>query len=175
VLPKVLYKYCDGRGIDILRNLRLRVTPFVRFNDPFEITPRMRQDFPIQEARAALTNPQNLRDLYESGVRIGLLNCSFEEYKAFTIASRDDLAAKIVEDYPTDAKQFREEHMPTMSREFGLICLSAVPNNILMWAHYTDGHRGLVVGFDTSNEFFRVPPIHEVNYSSERVLLGHWV
>jgi hypothetical protein len=174
VLPKVLYKYCDGRGVDILRNLRLRVTQFDRFNDPFEITPRMRQDFPIEEARAALTNPQNLRDLYEHGVREGSITYSFEEYKALTIAVREPFAAKIVEDYPADAKQFREEHMPTIGREFGLICLSAVPNDILMWAHYTDGHRGLVVGFDTNNEFFRFPPVHEVNYSSERVLLGHW-
>ena len=132
MLPKVLYKYCDGRGVDILRNLRLRVTPIERFNDPFELAPRMRQDFPIEEARAALTNPQNLRDLYEHGVRTGLITCSFEKYKALTIAVQDDLAAKNVENYPAAAKRFREEYWPTMSREFGLICLSAVPNDILM-------------------------------------------
>ena len=40
-LPPILYKYCDLRGLDILANLRLKVTPFNEFNDPFELAPRM--------------------------------------------------------------------------------------------------------------------------------------
>jgi hypothetical protein len=38
ITPPILYKYCDLRGLDILANLRLKVTPF---NDPSELAPRM--------------------------------------------------------------------------------------------------------------------------------------
>ena len=31
--------------------------------------------------------------------------------------------------------------------EWGIYCLSAVPDHILMWAHYADGHRGFCLQF----------------------------
>ena len=40
-MDRLLYKYCDRRGIDVLDRLRLKVTPPNRFNDPFEVTPQM--------------------------------------------------------------------------------------------------------------------------------------
>ena len=39
-------------------------------------------------------------------------------------------------------------------RSVGLICLAETPDDLLMWAHYADEHRGLVLGFDTSHSFF---------------------
>ena len=57
-LPKVLYKYCDARGIDILLHGRLKVTPFNEFNDPFELAPRMRPDFPERDARFMLADTE---------------------------------------------------------------------------------------------------------------------
>jgi len=65
VLPKVLYKYCDSRGIDILAHRRIKVTPFNQFNDPFELAPRMRSDLSIEDARSALAVSDFQRKLYE--------------------------------------------------------------------------------------------------------------
>src|SRR5262249_46903341 len=47
------------------------------------------------------------------------------------------------------------------STRFGMLCLSEKPDNILMWSHYSDGHRGMVIGLDTDlfregGESFRV-------------------
>jgi hypothetical protein len=64
--------------------------------------------------------------------------------------------------------------METISKEFSLICLSEFPDDILMWSHYTKGHTGFVIGFDTANEFFSQPPVHQVDYKEERVLMGHY-
>ena len=33
-------------------------------------------------------------------------------------------------------------------QRYGLVCLSRSPNNILMWSHYADRHRGMCLGFD---------------------------
>jgi hypothetical protein len=34
--------------------------------------------------------------------------------------------------------------------KFGIICFSQHPDNILMWSHYTDHHRGICLGFADS-------------------------
>ena len=36
-----------------------------------------------------------------------------------------------------------------------MLCLSHTCNNILMWAHYADEHRGFVVGLDEGHAFFQ--------------------
>ena len=60
----------------------------------------------------------------------------------------------------------------------GSISFSANYNNLLMWAHYADNHRGLCVEYDYNSEFFhgryscgsyeKVGKIHKVEYSKER-------
>jgi Protein of unknown function (DUF2971) len=173
-LPKVLYKYCDARGIDILLHRRLKVTPFNEFNDPFELAPRMRPDFPERDARLMLADTEFQLKLYQISVLKGDFTGPFDKFRDLLLRVESPLAAKAVEDYPKDAAEFRLNHQGTISREFGLICLSEVPHDILMWSHYTKGHTGLVIGFDTSNEFFAQSPVHKVDYKQERVLMGHW-
>jgi hypothetical protein len=38
--------------------------------------------------------------------------------------------------------------------KYGLACLSAKNDDLLMWGHYGDGHRGLCLEFDTSKQPF---------------------
>jgi hypothetical protein len=171
--PKVLYKYCDARGIDILVHRRLKVTPFNQFNDPFELAPRMRPDLSVEDARRGIGGLDFQRKLYEVSVAQGY-NISFEQFQQLVSLVHEPLAAKVVEDYPNDAAEFRLTHADTISREFGLICLSEVPDDILMWSHYTKGHTGFLIGFDTANQLFAQPPLHRVEYTRERVLMGHY-
>jgi hypothetical protein len=41
-----------------------------------------------------------------------------------------------------------------MRNKRGIACFSEVVDNILMWAHYADGHRGFCLEFDTKNMHF---------------------
>ena len=47
-----------------------------------------------------------------------------------------------------------------------VLCLTAEWDNLPMWAYYADEHRGFVVGFDASSEFF--VDLKEVIYAEER-------
>lgn len=38
--------------------------------------------------------------------------------------------------------------------QHGIVSLTECPDNLLMWSHYGDEHRGMVVEFDIQNEFF---------------------
>ena len=40
-------------------------------------------------------------------------------------------------------------------KDFGVLCFSEINNDILMWSHYSDGHKGFCLKFDTSYAPFR--------------------
>lgn len=53
---------------------------------------------------------------------------------------------------------------------FGVLCLTPHPDNLLMWSHYGDGHKGVCVGFDTDIDFFRIsmPVVYQDDYPEIR-------
>jgi len=53
------------------------------------------------------------------------------------------------------------------ARHFGMLCFSADWQNPLLWSHYDDRHRGMVLGFDANDE-----KLKKVKYLRERPLLG---
>lgn len=174
-MPPILYKYCDNRGIDILRNQRLKVTTFDQFNDPFELLPRMRPEFSRDDAHGVVRDPELRHRMYEQALAERSFTGTRELFEQMLDTFQEPLAEQIAADYPRDAAQFRDTHQATIAKEFGLICLAAARDSLLMWSHYTKGHSGLVIGFHTANAFFTDgPPIHEVVYADERVLMGHY-
>ena len=52
-----------------------------------------------------------------------------------------------------------------ITEQIGVLCLSSVENDILMWSHYADSHRGICLQFDGYFEFFantqevKYPPV----------------
>lgn len=40
------------------------------------------------------------------------------------------------------------------NNKFGILCLSETNDNLTMWAHYADSHRGFLIGFDSNSTFF---------------------
>lgn len=58
----------------------------------------------------------------------------------------------------------------------GTLCLSAKNNDIIMWSHYADSHRGIVLEFDETHPFFYesnkdkklLHPLEKVSYSIDR-------
>ena len=54
-----------------------------------------------------------------------------------------------------------------VSTEIVFCSFSTKNDDILMWSHYTDEHKGIVIGFDSSN-FDR---LHRVEYKNQRPLI----
>jgi hypothetical protein len=52
----------------------------------------------------------------------------------------------------------------------GVLCLSKVSDNLLMWGHYCRSHSGFVIGFDGNHQFFRQQVKFRPLRSVERVL-----
>jgi hypothetical protein len=66
-----------------------------------------------------------------------------------------------------------------MEKRVGILCLTEVPDDILMWAHYACSHEGYVIEFDPEASFFHQQRsaqdefrhLRPVNYSNIRPLL----
>jgi hypothetical protein len=173
--PECLYKYCDTRGADILRKLRLKITPPNRFNDPFEFAPRMKPSVRRREARRLVRDKGSERALFEKMTAQGQFTGNFKKFKKLVRPQRGKMVQAVVAGYADVAADFRRDFIDLVSSEFGLLCLSAVRDNILMWSHYGRSHTGLVIGLDgrhallSSNELKLV----EVEYRKERVEMGY--
>jgi DUF2971 family protein len=173
-LPRILYKYCDAGGTDILLKLRLKITPPNRFNDPFEFAPRMKPRLPRTEARRLVKARQRERDMFEIMTAKRLFTRSFKHFKKLLRTHRGLLVQGVMDQYPDVAANFRKDSVDLVSRDHGLLCLSAVRDNILMWSHYGRSHTGLVIGLDTGHAFLSsTEPLVKVEYRKERVEMGY--
>lgn len=141
----------------------------------FELAPRMEEQLTRDKAFEALTEPRILTKTYQDLIEKNQFVGTFEQFLDAIRDNSELLARDLIASYPESAAEFRRTHINTVSSEFGLLCLSAVPNDILMWSHYTLSHYGLVIGFKASHEFFANPPLLDVVYNQERVLMGQSV
>lgn len=60
---------------------------------------------------------------------------------------------------PADKKDkelldFNSDFYNKAFNRIGIVSFSETNDNLLMWSHYADNHRGMVVAFDTSHDFF---------------------
>jgi hypothetical protein len=84
-----------------------------------------------------------------------------------------ELALMVASSYVPDQhlRRFRD-----YTSGLGVCCFSRDPGSLLMWSHYAGAHKGFVLGFDASHEFFRerdlpvncFPNRRDVAYVTER-------
>jgi hypothetical protein len=82
---------------------------------------------------------------------------------------------------PTEAElrdhalRITEAFKKRLDIDYLILSLAKRNNNMLMWAHYADSHRGLVFGLDENHRFFRgtgiTTGLMEVEYSENRFRL----
>ena len=148
----VLYKYCDQAGIEILRTLELKLPYISQVNDPLECSPFLYcpNDKDAIEARylSALKRRDRLPPAdYKQKLDIDVICEKLEE-----------ILREVLEDYKSKGC---------------LLSVSETAQNTVMWAHYTDKHKGVVIGIDFNNIFpdtnkERGILMNAVSYSKQR-------
>ena len=129
------YKHIDGDHPDYSRRIfthnELYFSKVDAFNDPFDC--RYRYELNGSEADLAEYYDKVQRRLYPS-----------RNEQERHLETDQWLKEIKTPGYEENLQQdLREETMP----KWGICCLSAVPDDILMWAHYADGHRGFCLKF----------------------------
>ena len=151
----------SGEGaLRLFRTGMLRFTQPVEFNDPFEMQPFVKglADEPtiegqfneqfgstlgpeIENLLAKLTPEQ--RDRIDSDS----IHQTVQQQAPEALAMLKNFAQLMT---PLVDKQIYK----TINENLGALCLTKNPDNLLMWAHYADHHRGVVIEFDTAHDFF---------------------
>jgi hypothetical protein len=162
----------------------LRITPPDQFNDPFEMCPPIEilkesDVFSLATIQKEFET-RMARDLIDSGFGKGiapafaatLCSCllgrlntkeerrllnQYPQLKPNLSTMQQQLRAGIKsaqDQFPMLMKQFESSMHQTMRNTTGALCMSRNGRHPLMWAHYADEHRGLVIEFDSTAPCF---------------------
>ena len=81
---------------------------------------------------------------------------------------------------PKNLAEFRASYDKTITSRIGMLCLSELADDPLMWSHYSDAHRGVCLAFDWRDPFFAKaqpvqyqvsrPTINPVFHSNDEML-----
>jgi hypothetical protein len=173
--PDQLYKYFHDDRIDIFENGTIRYTQPKEFNDPFEALPYIKSladEETISKSADKIWDKQSAFD--------ETLAKKLAEHPKFQALTQDkkDLVTlfanqKMKHIVPSLLPQMHSFFKNAMSLKgkpggkmhqtiveaindtIGILCLTESFDNLLMWSHYSNSHKGFVVGFDKSHRYFK--------------------
>jgi hypothetical protein len=159
-LPAKLYKYqaYTHYSVDGLRNSTLFFRAPAKFNDPYDSA---------QPIVRPLLSQEELTMVFEVVARApGAPRCKLEAQlikdgqftEHFGLVARERLKHEL------------EEQIERQRNQRGVTCFAESYTDLLMWAHYANGHRGFCLEFDTRAEFFS--KAIQVIYSTDFPQLG---
>jgi len=157
----VLYKYCDKKGIEIiLRTLELKLPYIPDVNDPYECLPvfycpddkpAMKEQWLRTFERNRISPPVKWEQILD------------EEFE------KGEIQKKLKEEMLEKLRDFNQKSC--------LLSVSKTAQNAVMWAHYTEQHKGAVIGIDFNNVYPDTNgpsnlTMHSVKYSKDRIKIN---
>lgn len=155
--PDYLYKYLSSNiSSEKLSCLVIDSDLFLSsrtvFNDPFDST----------AYKLLNANKQRQRKDFEFFIKKGLKqnNQKMDAGAVQTMVSNQMEKLNKIPDY---LENFMDDQIDNM----GIYCLSENNKNILMWSHYANNHKGLVLQFDVADAIEAFFPAFKITYSSD--------
>lgn len=151
-----LFKYLHPDRIDVLENKSIRFSQPLAFNDPFEFKPVISDIVSgeffqayLEEHLESIADEQLLKlpSSYRAVVNKQQLKDLIQNQFAGNSALFTDLLKK-------SAKQVSTVFSAQSNEMIGVLSLTEKNDNLLMWSHYADSHRGFCIGFDSNHPFF---------------------
>src|SRR5438270_753119 len=136
-----LFKYFPPSALEDFIGCRVSLTPPKFFNDRFEFAvPRERPDRKELEAMVEKFEKQE----YE---RIPQLHgqTSFTAFRQARAEIREQWITRVMSEEYRKAEP--EKMRELLSQLWGVVCLTEVPDNVLMWTRYADSYQGFLAEF----------------------------
>ena len=130
-----LYKYrdCSDRHLDMLANNELYFAVSNSFNDPFDC--RARKEFEFKDDNDFIEKWTGLEASQQ-----GISKSEAYEFVKSIAASEESKEAYV--------NRKSEMFQKLVLESFGVCSFSEIPDDILMWSHYSDGHKGFCIEFN---------------------------
>ena len=166
----ILCKYLDSDAcLDIIKNQRLLATDPTTFNDPFEMYPGI-----IGKPDKDKTLRYLINDL------LPRLSSATKEaspdFDGEIVLDTGAFLERVERDMKPGLKEEVEKGLERASQSIGIICFCD-PNkiiegdDILLWSHYGDKHKGVRIFFETDDIKILSTNLFQVVYSFERACI----
>lgn len=116
----------------------------------------------FNDRKLRMTQPKVFNDPFETAINSSTASCIWlDELKKLGVGDEEYLVTHLRQNSVID---------PSIS----VLSLTKCPNNLLMWAHYANEHKGVVVEIDIQNEFFNSSEqgfsgkCFDIRYTNER-------
>ncbi len=157
MVPQRLYKFqkLNEQTLRNLKNAKIYFNTPASFNDPFDCS--------ALNVSAMLTD-NHVVEIYKRYLRDKgiLINHEINSIKDVPQNDIDKIGVAF-------EKMFKERQDDLVNRR-GCTCFSEVNDNILLWSHYADGHKGICLEFNTSFPMFS--KLKDVKYSLDFPLIN---
>jgi len=156
MIKRFLYKYgsFEGDRRNYLKEILLEGKIFFsnpyRFNDPFDCRPR------LEIGTSSEDREQARKEIFR------ILCERFPQATKQQNRQEADLVFSRIENYYNNLSNQYED----LLKDYGVYCLSASCENLLMWAHYGAGHTGYCLEFNASEGSF-FSNAFEVHYQKD--------
>lgn len=189
---KQLYKYVVPERIDVLETLKIRFTQPEYMNDPFDSLIRFNKIFDEQSLPKNFKDENLVREIMDKFDKqiISLSNSKgydlnlkkVLEHDGKTLAEFNDILSIVTNNFVPVITEHQEEILKILNTEltnqFGILSLTESPDNIAMWAHYSNVHTGLVLIFNADDEYFTtnsdindsLRAIDKIRYSNKKII-----
>lgn len=163
--------FSDDNAVKTLQSLLFKVTNPNDLNDPFENSPYFKKS-EEQEWECYLKEYSIIEEFYNLAHRqFGITKENF--LKKWEASVRQKVQTGLMQ---TDVMKILDKEKNEFSKEYRILCVSdtttiELHGDILMWAHYSNGHKGVKISFDTEKIAWNDLKIDRVDYSEDRVRL----
>jgi hypothetical protein len=125
-------------------------------NDPFEGRPSITAISDYEAARAAFQSllPEQTMESYNQLEEQQKSLVPFELFSALANTRFKAIESQLPNLLNMFTPMVKKLFSENMDKNFGILSLSQVPDNVLMWSHYAADHKGFVLGFDATNPHF---------------------
>lgn len=182
--------------LSIIRNRALPLRNFLSYNDPFECLPEFSSYSDLLPIFSASNEKQreemiikqldiigkryNFSEILLSGIKKGILTSSLLKFTPLlSIAVILAIGASVSSLFNSNSRKTDENNIALKTELFisnfipylanlYTSCFAKNKGNILMWSHYANSHKGVVIEFDTSYKPFINGCLKEMLYSDKR-------
>ena len=167
------YRYFKNYGFEALRDKKLFASKVSDFNDPFELAYRLSGEITYKKAKRFMESRFNKRDFYEHTKLLYPNKVKNErDYKIYIRRNKKLLIDNFFKNYRSLSEIDLRE---AACRNARCICFTAFDvepmDEILLWSHYADSHKGIRIGIEFSIEENPVYLMKKIDYQSERIQL----
>lgn len=149
-MTTIVYKYVPEERLTYLEDELIRITQPGDLNDPFEL-------MPVIPSESEIINilRQAYNELIEDNNRSKLPKNKRIENRQLLMRRFKSDERKMLRNEPDSLKNyFFNNSKNNINSNLGIISMSRKWENALMWAHYSNSHKGFCIGFNSDDPFF---------------------